>query len=167
VQNLFGECKANLVRDLVRAETTGLRNILNLSFLFKFIKGKLWRLLFLLKLWATANGFFFRDIPNKKFVKKTEEPKPSSSNSQKGDIDGQEYEDTSQIESSMRNQHPSGHWNSYILSMCTIAFLQSQHKIPPIEQLIRPNSRTIHGWAMEYDLPFFQLDESIAALLKV
>jgi hypothetical protein len=39
VQNLFGECKANLVRDLVRAETTGLRNIKFIFFYLNLFKG--------------------------------------------------------------------------------------------------------------------------------
>ncbi|CAK5059306.1 unnamed protein product [Meloidogyne enterolobii] len=45
VQNLFGEFKANLIGDLVKAETSGI----------------LFRLLFFLKLWASSNELFTSD----------------------------------------------------------------------------------------------------------
>nr|CAD2168980.1 unnamed protein product [Meloidogyne enterolobii] len=45
VQNLFGESKANLIGDLVKAETSGI----------------LFRLLFFLKLWASSNELFTSD----------------------------------------------------------------------------------------------------------
>nr|CAD2182772.1 unnamed protein product [Meloidogyne enterolobii] len=45
VQNLFGEFKANLIGDLVKAETSGI----------------LFRLLFFLKLWASSNELFSSD----------------------------------------------------------------------------------------------------------
>uniref|UniRef100_A0A1I8BG96 PAP-associated domain-containing protein n=1 Tax=Meloidogyne hapla TaxID=6305 RepID=A0A1I8BG96_MELHA len=45
VQNLFGEFKANLIGDLVKAETSGL----------------LFRLLFFLKIWASSNELFTSD----------------------------------------------------------------------------------------------------------
>uniref|UniRef100_A0A914M7Z1 RRM domain-containing protein n=1 Tax=Meloidogyne incognita TaxID=6306 RepID=A0A914M7Z1_MELIC len=45
VQNLFGESKANLIGDLVKAETSGI----------------LFRLLFFLKLWASSNELFSSD----------------------------------------------------------------------------------------------------------
>ncbi|KAI3415728.1 Speckle targeted PIP5K1A-regulated poly(A) polymerase [Globodera pallida] len=48
VHNLLGECKANLIRDLVRAETTG----------------TLLRLIFFLKLWASCNGLFSPIVPS-------------------------------------------------------------------------------------------------------
>lgn len=63
--------------------------------------------------------------------------------------------------------HPKSAWNSYIFSLCTIAFLQNKQLLPSIEQLIRPNSRKINGWAIEYDMPFFKLNDDIPNLLKV
>ena len=140
------------------------------QFIFHFILGKLWRLLFLLKLWANANELFTisstADGKKKKsHQKKNKEREKAETSSQKSDEKPQN-DGQSQIEA-MRNPHPNSHWNSYILSLCTISFLQIQGKIPPIEQLIRQNSCTIEGWPIEYDLPFFSLDEEIPTLLKV
>ncbi|KAL3124692.1 hypothetical protein niasHT_001529 [Heterodera trifolii] len=133
VQNLLGECKANLIRDLVRAETTG----------------TLWRLIFFFKLWASCNGLFSPDsqLAEKKKVAEGEEGTTATSKQRS-------------------TAHPKTHWNSYALSLLVVAFLQQKNRIPPIQLLLRHNSRLVEGWPIEYDLSFFALDEGLPTLLK-
>jgi hypothetical protein len=124
--------------------------------------GRLWRFLFLLKLWASATGLFSPEAKS--------EHKPKK---KKGTIEDEAEQSEEKQQSHHQQQkgsNPKSHWNSYTLSLCAIAYLQSQQQsrvIPPIGQLIRPNSRKINGWAVEYDLPFFRLEQEIPSLLRV
>lgn len=145
VQNLLSECKANIVRDLVRAETTG----------------RLWRFLFLLKLWASATGLFSPEAKS--------EHKPKKKKGTTIEDEAEQSEEKQNHQQQQKGSNPKSHWNSYTLSLCAIAYLQNQQQsrvIPPIGQLIRPNSRKINGWAVEYDLPFFRLEQEIPSLLR-
>uniref|UniRef100_A0A183CHI6 Pex2_Pex12 domain-containing protein n=1 Tax=Globodera pallida TaxID=36090 RepID=A0A183CHI6_GLOPA len=133
VHNLLGECKANLIRDLVRAETTG----------------TLLRLIFFLKLWASCNGLFSPIVPSAENKKAPEGEEGAAA-----------------VSKQRSKAHPKANWNSYALSLLVVAFLQQKGRIPPIQLLLRHNSRNIGGWPIEYDLSFFALDEGFPTLLK-